>query len=76
MDELLLNKEETYKIIKVSSRTLDKMVANGEFPKPVKIGSRVLWRMKDVSTWIDGLAEDYVHTPPIEKKRGRPRLAV
>lgn len=33
--------------------TLYKLVKDGKFPKPVKIGSMVCWRMEDVQAWIE-----------------------
>ena len=33
------------------------MIANGEFPAPVKIGRRSAWLEHEVSAWMDALAE-------------------
>ena len=38
----------------ISRSALYEMIARGDFPRPVRIGSRsVGWRLRDIRTWID-----------------------
>jgi prophage regulatory protein len=40
-------------ILPISSATLWRWVANGQFPKPVKLSSRITaWRVEDVMKWL------------------------
>lgn len=42
-------------IIPIARSTLHKWVAEGRFPKPVKLGPGVTaWRVEDVRAWIQG----------------------
>ena len=41
-------------ILPFSSPTLWRMVKDGRFPKPVKLGERITaWRVEDVRAWMD-----------------------
>jgi len=37
----------------IGASTLEKMVARGDFPKPVKIGGSNRWVASEVSNWIE-----------------------
>lgn len=39
--------------LKLSSRTIDRLVAVGRFPRPIKLGHSKRWRSKDVVRFID-----------------------
>jgi len=72
--KLLLNKTETCQAVALSECTIRRMMRDGRFPKPVNVGSRVLWRSTDLQQWASKLEAGDVPEP--RKKRGRPRLAV
>jgi len=70
--KILMDKSETSGAVSLSESTIARMVADGNFPKPVRIGSRVLWRADDIKDWAEKLPQ-----APIKKEtRGRKRLAV
>ena|ERR1022692_2706004 len=53
---LLLRASEIRKIIGISHSTLYSWLADGAFPRPVRISARsVRWRSDDVIAWRDGL---------------------
>jgi len=72
--KILLDKQETCAAVSLSQSTIRLMVLDGRFPNPVRVGSRVLWRVKDIEEWADKLANNEIPEP--SKKRGRPRLAI
>ena len=51
----------------LSPRMIQKMVKQGRFPRPVRIGRAVRWRANDVAQWVDDLGTG---TAP---RTGRPR---
>ena len=49
----LLTKPQVVEMMKISPRTLDNYMAAGQFPKPVRIGKRLLrWIVEDLEEWI------------------------
>lgn len=39
----------------LSRSTIYAMIAEGEFPKPIKLGKRAVgWRESDVANWLEG----------------------
>jgi predicted DNA-binding transcriptional regulator AlpA len=70
--KILLDKSETSAAVSLSESTIARMVLKGEFPKPVRLGGRVLWRASDLEKWAENLQDQ----PEKKEKRGRPRLAV
>lgn len=69
--KILLDKKETAAAVSLSESTIDRLVRSGEFPMPVKQGTRVLWRAKDLEKWADNLPTNQVK----KETRGRKRLA-
>lgn len=76
--KLLLDKNDVASVLSISQSTVDRMVAAGQLPAPVKIGNRVLFKQEDISGWVSNLGSDQVKNilPLQPKKRGRPRLAL
>ncbi len=74
MTKLLLTFREAADSVPMSECKIKKMVAEDRFPKPVRIGGNIRFRMSDLEQWTNELAEGNVPPPPT--KRGRPRLAV
>ncbi len=48
----LKTKEEVCRELHISARGLEKMVAEGRFPVPVRIGKRALWMAGVVEGWL------------------------
>ena len=48
----LLSKRETARELGVCVRTLERLIASGEFPKPLKVGSGSRFQPDDVSNYI------------------------
>ena len=43
----------------LSRSTIYVMMANGRFPKPVKLGHRAVgWRSDDLQTWFENMQEE------------------
>ena len=72
MMKILLDKKETAAAVSLSESTIERLVKAEKFPMPVKQGSRVLWRTKDLEQWADNLPTNTVK----KETRGRKRLAV
>src|SRR5262245_21902302 len=48
-------------LLAISDAQLDRMVAEGRFPKPLKVGKRMVrWRVRDVHEWLEGLSQEQV----------------
>ncbi len=57
IDETLLRLPDVIARIGFSRAWIYAAVADGRFPKPLKVGGRaVAWRASDVAAWIDALA--------------------
>ena len=53
----LIRIREVSNITTLAKSTIWGKVANGAFPKPIKIGANVsVWRESDITAWIDNLA--------------------
>ena len=68
LDEFrLIRLPEVLHVCGISRSALYEMIARGDFPRPVRIGSRsVGWRLRDIRTWIDKRppAADPLRTKP------------
>lgn len=40
---------------KVSRKTLYRWCQDGRFPRPVRMGGLIRWRLVDIESWRDGL---------------------
>jgi prophage regulatory protein len=53
----LIRIEEVSSITTLAKSTIWAKVANGAFPKPIKLGTNVsVWRESDIADWIETLA--------------------
>lgn len=44
--------------LNLSRSSIYKMIADGTFPKPIKLGRRAVgWRAEDIEKWLDNLQE-------------------
>jgi excisionase family DNA binding protein len=48
----LLSKKELARLLGVSPRSVDRLVAAGQLPRPIKVGALSRWRRDDVEQWI------------------------
>lgn len=64
-NDRLLTKKELAEMLKVSTRTINRMVSTGELPKPLKRGAAqsrkldkrpCLWFQSDAATYIEKMA--------------------
>ena len=49
----LLNVGEVAGMLNICARSVYRMADGGKMPRPVKLGSRVLWRRRELQNWID-----------------------
>lgn len=67
----LLQKHVVAERLRVSERTIEKMVKSHKFPPPLKLGKCALWAEDIVEQWLGAaLAPQKTWTPPA--RRGRP----
>jgi excisionase family DNA binding protein len=49
----LLTRDELSRMLKLSKRTISRMIATRKLPPPIRLGHSVRWREADISAWID-----------------------
>lgn len=55
----ILRRPDVERITGLSRSTLYAMMAEGAFPKPVKLGKRAVgWREADIAAWLESRAQD------------------
>ena len=55
MDKLMTARD-VMAAVRLSRATIYNLLAAGEFPRPVRIGSKsVRWRASDIAAWVDSL---------------------
>jgi excisionase family DNA binding protein len=54
-----LSRDQTAEWIGVSTRTLSRMVAAGEFPSPLRLRSKLRWPEDAVRNWMDAKLRDF-----------------
>lgn len=58
----LLRRPAVESLTGISRSTIYSMIADGTFPKPVKLGKRaVAWREADICEWLDSLQPNNKH---------------
>ena len=59
-DRRILRRTEVEEIVGISRSTLYSMVAEGRFPRPIRIGRRAVgWRWSHVKSWLDAAERSY-----------------
>ncbi|MBI1417971.1 MAG: AlpA family phage regulatory protein [Limimaricola sp.] len=54
MQERIYRRTDVEKLVGLSRSTLYAMMAEGAFPRPVKLGKRAVgWRERDVRAWLE-----------------------
>jgi len=52
-DDVLVTKEWLAKQMGISTQTISRMVHSGEFPRPIELGQRRRWRIRDYRAWLE-----------------------
>ena len=52
--DALLTRTELAEVLRVSTRTIARLVEAHELPAPLRVGHRYRWRMQDVTTFLQG----------------------
>ncbi|WP_051243526.1 helix-turn-helix transcriptional regulator [Thalassobaculum salexigens] len=53
MSERILRRPDVEALVGLSCSTLYAMMADGTFPKPIKLGRRAVgWRASDIEAWV------------------------
>lgn len=59
MLERLLRRPAVEAVTGLSRSTIYAMMAEGEFPKPIRLGKRAVgWRKADIAAWLESRAQD------------------
>ena len=54
----VLRRKQLENQLNLSRSSIYKMIADGTFPKPIRLGRRAVgWRVEDVQEWLDNLQE-------------------
>lgn len=54
MSERILRRPDVETLVGLSRSTLYAMIAEGSFPKPIKLGKRAVgWRAADLDAWLE-----------------------
>lgn len=61
LEKELLNVGQVAGMLNICIRSVYRMADAGKMPRPVKLGSRVLWRRRELEKWIDA------GCPPLRK---------
>lgn len=55
MQDKIYRRPDVESLVGLSRSTIYAMIADGTFPKPIKLGKRAVgWRQSDVLTWLEG----------------------
>lgn len=70
----LLSKSDVMKLLGVSDRTIEKMVAAGDFPPPIRLGKCARWAEAAVVAWLNEKVAKQLRWQP-RRRAGRPAVA-
>ncbi len=61
MHDKIYRRPDVESLVGLSRSTIYAMIADGTFPKPIKLGKRAVgWRQSDVLTWLESRASEAV----------------
>lgn len=61
MAPFIFRRPDVERITGLSRSTLYAMMAEGDFPKPVRLGKRAVgWREADIASWLESRTKDVV----------------
>jgi excisionase family DNA binding protein len=52
----MIDVREVAEILSISTRSVWRLVADGELPQPIRFGRNVRWRLTDIEVWIEARA--------------------
>ena len=67
-EPLVITLAEAAALLHISMRTLERMIALGEFPRPIRVGKQRMYKRKSVERWLDEAEAEAERSP-----RGRRR---
>lgn len=82
MEKLLVDVTEVAGLLGVGLSTVKKWSCGATpappgFPRPVKLGARTVWRVKEIEEWVEGLGKpEQPQQAPARRGPGRPRKGV
>ncbi len=62
MEKMAYKIKELTNIIGLSKAHIYRLIKEGKFPKPVKIGKSSLWLRKDIENWLESLRQNQDET--------------
>lgn len=68
-----ITKVEVATLLRVSVRTITSYMAQGLLPRPMQLGRKLLWDEAGLTQFIQQPIAKPVDTPPVARRRGRPR---
>lgn len=51
-DPLLIDAEEFGRLLKVSAKTIDRLLARKKLPRPTLLGRQRRWRRREIEEWV------------------------
>jgi len=57
-NKLLYDMKDLKQIVNLGRNKIYQLIRRGKFPKPIKIGTKSLWKRKDIEKWVDEIIED------------------
>ena len=57
MEKLLYNIKELQRVVGIGRNKIYELIRQDKFPKPIKIGTKSLWKKSDVEKWVKSLSE-------------------
>ncbi|WP_082025026.1 AlpA family transcriptional regulator [Ruegeria sp. ANG-R] len=59
MQDKIYRRPDVESLVGLSRSTIYAMIADGTFPKPIKLGKRAVgWRQSDVLTWLESRSNE------------------
>lgn len=65
----LLSKLEVTAIVRMSDRSIERLVKTGNFPRPVRLGKAAFWEEPRVMAWLDDKLEAQRAWKPKQRRR-------
>lgn len=52
-EQQFLTKKDLSELLKVTTRTIDRLIQDNKFPKPLRFGRNVRWRPDAIEDWMN-----------------------